>query len=394
MSASPHTLAMIERFLCFDTTSRGTNLPLIHFVRDFLADLGVESHITYDDTKTKANLFATLGPIDKPGYILSGHTDIVPVDDQPWTCPPHELTIRGTRLFGRGITDMKGFLAIALAQAPSWLERGLETPIHFAMSYDEEVGCLGVPRMIEDFQVRGVQVAGCIVGEPSLMKVVRGHKGKIGCHVSVKGLEAHTGVPHIGVNAIEAAAEAIAYLKSIARRHRDEGPYDHAFQDPPYTTIQHGLIKGGNAVNTVAGHCEFDFDIRFLPKVDPLSIVQELQDHVAQCIVPEMHAVSTETGFEWAVVSGCEALDTANEDDMVALALSFAQTEGTAKVGFGTEAGYFQRAGISTIVCGPGNIDQAHKPDEFMDMDQVFACEQFMSRLADHVCKAKRLAYS
>lgn len=254
------------------------------------------------------------------------------------------------------------------------------------MSYDEEVGCLGVPRLIEDFQRRGVPIAGCIVGEPSMMRVVRGHKGKIGCRVRVRGLEAHTGVPHIGVNAIEAAAESIAFLKSLARQHRDQGPFDRGFQDPPYTTIQHGLISGGNAVNTVAGQCEFDFDIRYLPQVDPLNIVRAVQSHVEQQILPEMHAISPQTGFEWTLVSGCEALDTAADADIVRLAQSLSSSEGALQVGFGTEAGYFQKAGIPTVVCGPGHIVQAHKPDEFMEMDQVIACESFMERLADHFC--------
>lgn len=385
---SQHTLDMIEQFIGADTTSHTSNLPLIYFVRDFLAKLGVESTITYDDTKMKGNLFATLGPKDQPGVLLSGHTDIVPVDGQPWTCDPHRLTRRGDRLFGRGVVDMKGFLAIALAQAPEFLKRGLRTPIHYAMSYDEEVGCLGVTRLIEDMTQRGVRPAACVVGEPSMMKVVRGHKGKIGCHVTVQGLEAHTGVPHIGVNAIEAAAEAIACLKRIQRRHRDEGPFDPEFEAPPYTTIQHGLIRGGNAVNTVAGRCEFDFDIRFLPQVDPVSIVREVQRFVEDRLLPDMHAVSDEAGFSWEIVPGCEALSTPADEPVVRLAQELAHEDRTFKVGFGTEAGYFQKAGIPTVVCGPGSIDQAHKPDEFITLEQVARCELFMRRLMDRVCLA------
>jgi acetylornithine deacetylase len=281
---------------------------------------------------------------------------------------------------------MKGFLAIAVAQAPRFLARGLKCPIHYALSYDEEVGCLGVPRLIADMKARGVTPRACIVGEPSMMAVVRSHKGKIGCHVTVAGVAAHTGVPHLGVNAIEAAAEAVACLKRIQRRHRDHGPFAADFEPPPYTTIQHGLIAGGIAVNTVPARCTFDFDIRFLPGVDPLAIVREAQDFVAANVLPEMHAVSPAAGFTWDILPGAEALDTDLDDPVIGLAKKLARTEIVRRVGFGTEAGYFQKAGIPTAICGPGNVDQAHTADEFLSLDQVARCEAFMRSLMDEVC--------
>jgi acetylornithine deacetylase len=377
---------MIERFIGFETTSRISNLPLIEFVREYFASLGAESVLTYDDARQKANLFVTLGPRDVPGIVLSGHTDTVPVDDQSWSSDPFRVRQADGKLFGRGVVDMKGFLAIAVAHAPKFLARGLKAPIHYALSYDEEVGCLGVPRLIADMQRRGVNPRACIVGEPTMMSVVRSHKGKIGCHVTVTGLASHTGVPHIGVNAIEAAAEAIACLKRIQRRHRDQGPFAADFEAPPYTTIQHGLIGGGIAVNTVPARCAFDFDVRFLPSVDPLDIVHEAQAFVAANVLPEMHAVSKQTGFTWDLVPGCEALDTDARDDSVRLAKKLAQTETIRRVGFGTDAGYFQKAGIPTVVCGPGNVDQAHTADEFVTLDEVARCEAFMRSLMDEVC--------
>jgi acetylornithine deacetylase len=379
------SLEMIERFIGFDTTSRDSNLPLIHFVRDRLAELGVESHLTYDETGRKANLFATIGPADRPGIVLSGHTDVVPVDGQDWTTDPFALTRRDGKIFGRGVCDMKGFLAIATAFAPVFVERDLATPIHLAMSYDEEVGCLGVHGLLADLAARSLQPLACIVGEPSEMNVVRAHKGKIGGHVTVRGLEAHTGVSHIGVNAVEAAGEAIAFFKSIQRRLRDQGPHDPDFEDPKHTTIQCCMIRGGTAVNIVAGHCVFDFDVRYLPGDNPYDLVQACKDFVARRVEPEMHAVSPDTGFTWEEIPGCAALNTDDGAEVTDLAKHLAGRNRSLAVGFGTEAGHFQDAGIPTIVCGPGSIDQAHKPDEFITLEQVALCEKFLWRLVERV---------
>lgn len=379
------SLDMIEKFISFDTTSRNSNLPLIHFVRDYLGQLGVDSVLTYDSERRKANLFATLGPRDQPGIILSGHTDIVPVDDQEWTSDPFKLARRDGKVFGRGVCDMKGFLAIATAFSPEFLKRGLKTPLHLAMSFDEEVGCLGVPLLIEDVVRRGPLPLACIVGEPSEMKVIRAHKGKIGGHVQVTGLPAHSGIAHRGVNAVEAAGEAIAFFKRIQRRLRDEGPYNSDFEAPAYTTIQCCMVNGGTAVNIVAGHCTFDFDIRFLPGEDPEAYVDECKAFVARHVEPEMRAVSPEAGFVWEKVPGAAALNTASDAEITKLAQKLSGSNDSTCVGFGTEAGHFQEAGIPTIICGPGSIDQAHKADEFITLDQVARCERFLWRLLDEV---------
>ena len=379
------SLEMIEKFIAFDTTSRESNLPLIHFVREFLADLNIESTLTWDDGKRKANLFATIGPTDRPGIVLSGHTDVVPVDGQAWTTDPFKLTERDGKLYGRGVVDMKGFLAIATAFVPVLAGRRLRTPVHLAMSYDEEVGCLGVHRMLADLAARSLRPIACIVGEPSDMNVVCAHKGKVGQRVRVRGLEAHTGVAHIGVNAVMAAGEAIACLQRIARRLRTEGPYDPQFLDPPYTTIQCGTVNGGTAVNIVAGECTFDFDIRYLPGENPHDYVDECKAFAAEHVEPEMHAVSPDTGFEWEAVPGCAALDTAEDEEVTRLAMSLSGKNHGFKVGFGTEAGYFQEAGIPTVVCGPGSIDQAHKANEHLPLEQVRKCEEFMWHLVERV---------
>ena len=379
------SISMIERFIGFDTISRNSNLPLIHFVRDYLKNLGIPSVLTHDKTGEKANLFATIGPTDKPGIVLSGHTDVVPCEDQTWASDPFTLKKLDDRVVGRGVCDMKGFLAIVTAFVPIFASRELHTPIHLAMSFDEEVGCLGVPLLLEDLKQRGIAPKACIVGEPSEMGPIRAHKGKIGGHITVTGLPAHSGIAHLGVNAVEAAGEAIAKLKQIQRRLRDGGPHNDAFEAPTYTTIQTCMVQGGTAVNIVAAQCTFDFDIRYLPGEDPMDYVNECRSFVETHVEPEMKAVDPNTGFEWEFVPGCAALNTAEDDEVMELAKALSVQNGSSCVGFGTEAGHFQDAGIPTFICGPGCIDQAHKADEFLTHDQIAKCEKFLWKLFDRV---------
>ena len=375
---------MIDRLIGFDTTSRDSNLALIDFVRGYLADLGVESRLTYDDDGRKANLFATMGPADRPGIVLSGHTDVVPVDGQEWHTDPFQVTEADGRLYGRGTSDMKSFVAVALALAPEFLARDLETPIHFAFSYDEEVGCIGVRRLIADLANMPVRPQACIVGEPTEMKVIAAHKGKKSYTCRVRGHECHSSMTHIGVNAVEAAAEIVAFMKSLARRFRDEGPHDPQF-DPPYTTVHTGTINGGTALNIVPKDCSFEFEWRYLPDHDPDGIFAEVQAF-AEGLLPEMHAVDPATGISFAPRSEIPGLSTDPADAVTELAKSLSGANDSGKVSFGTEAGLFQEAGIPTIVCGPGSIEQAHKPNEFVAIAQVALCEDFMRRLMDRVC--------
>jgi len=376
---------MIERLVGFDTTSRNSNLELIHWIRDHLAGLGVAAELVHDETGAKANLYATLGPTDRGGIMLSGHTDVVPIDGQEWSTDAFRVTERDGRLYGRGTTDMKSFVAVALAMTPEFLRRGLETPIHLAFSYDEEVGCLGVRRMIAEVARRPVKPVACIVGEPTEMQVIVAHKGKLSLRCDVRGFECHSSLAHAGVNAVEAAAEAVAHLKAMARRMRDRGPYDAAF-DPPYTTVHTGLIQGGTALNIVPKDCSFEFEFRHLPGDDPHALYAEIRDHAARAIEPEMKRLRPETGFTWTETSQFPGLDTPEESEIVSLAKALSGANSTAKVAFGTEAGLFQAADIPTVVCGPGSIDQAHKPNEFVALEQVAACEAFLRRLMDRVC--------
>jgi len=376
---------MVRRLVGFDTTSRDSNLALIHWVRDYLAEHGVDSRLVHDADGRKANLFATLGPTDRGGIMLSGHTDVVPVDGQDWQTNPFDVVEQDGRLYGRGTSDMKSFLAVALALVPEFLRRNLKTPVHLALSYDEEVGCLGVRRLIDVIANEPNKPTACIVGEPSGMAVIAAHKGKLSWRCHVRGLECHSSVPQIGVNAIEVGAEIVALLNRIGRRFRDRGPFDPAF-DPPYSTVHTGTMRGGTALNIVPKDCWFEFEIRHLPADDPRKFFAEVERVVRAEIEPAMHKVSRGTGVDFDLMSELPGLSASEGDAVVALAKAASGGNTVGKVSFGTEAGLFQRAGIPTVVCGPGFIEQAHKPNEFIAIAQVQACEAFLRRLMDQVC--------
>ena len=385
-SAVPQSLEMLRRLIAYPTVSRDSNLELIHYARDYLKDLGADSRLTYDDERRKANLFATLGAaINKPGVVLSGHTDVVPVDGQDWHTDPFKLEQKDGRLYGRGTCDMKSFVAVALHFAPEFARRGLNQPLHFAFSYDEEVGCIGVGRLIADLARAGIKPQSCLVGEPTRMRPVIAHKGKRSFRCTVRGFSCHSAYAPQGVNAVEAAAEAVAFLKGMARRHRDRGPYDRSF-DIAYSTVHTGVLRGGTALNIVPHECTFDFEFRHLPGDDPEALLAEFKRHVADNIEPEMKAVRPEAGFTIVPLSVMPVLDNPPEAEIVGLAQELSGNTDIEKASFGTEGSQFQRAGIATVVCGPGSIEQAHKPDEYVEIDQVLQCERFMRRLADRVC--------
>ena len=380
------TLDMLRTLAAFPTVSRDSNHELIDYARTLLRGLDADCRLTYDDERRKANLFATLGPPGPGGIVLSGHTDVVPVEGQLWDGAPFVLVEREGRWYGRGAADMKGFIACVLALAPEFVERGLRVPLHIALSYDEEVGCLGVGRLIEDLARHGISARGCIVGEPTMMKPVIAHKGKRSYRCSVTGLASHSAYAPRGVNAVEAAAEAVAYLKRMARRRRDEGPYDRSF-DVAYTTIHTGVINGGTALNIVPGECHFDFEFRHLPGDDPHALLDELRDYLSRELEPEMKAVHPSAGFRIEELSEIPALDNAPETEIVALAQELSTNADIDKVSYGTEASQFQRAGMPAVVCGPGSIQQAHRPNEYITGEQLAACEAFLRRLTDRVCR-------
>jgi acetylornithine deacetylase len=365
--------------------SRDSNLALIHFVRDYLAPYGAEIRLTHDDPKRKANLFATLGPRGDAGLVLSGHTDVVPTEGQAWDTDPFNMVEKDGRLYGRGAADMKGFVACVLALVPEFMERSLRTPLHLAFSYDEEVGCIGVGRLIADLARAGIRPRSCIVGEPTMMKPVIAHKGKKGYRCTVRGLAGHSAYAPHGVNAVEYAAEAIAFLKAMARWHRDCGPYDRSF-DVAYTTVHTGVIRGGTALNVIPHECAFDFEFRHLPGDDPERLLREFTEHVKNKLEPEMRTVHPAAGFSIEPMSEIPMLNTGPENEVVALAQELSGSHDIGKVSFGTEASQFHRAGIPTVVCGPGSIAQAHKPNEYITLDQVARCDAFLRRLMERIC--------
>ena len=381
---------LIRTLVSFDTTSRESNLALIHWVRDYFAQHGIDCRLTYDDERRKANLFATLpaqdGNTTARGIVLSGHTDVVPVDGQPWDTAPFDATLSGNRLHGRGVTDMKSFAAIGLAFVPELLRRGLERPVHFALSYDEEVGCIGVRRLIADIVSHGIKPAGCIVGEPSGMQPVVAHKGKCGYRCRVRGHEAHSSLTPLGVNAIEIAAEIVKFLAQMAGRFRDRGAFDAGF-DVPYTTVHTGVIRGGTALNIVPRDCHFDFEFRHLPLDDPEKLLGDVK-RFAAALLPEMHAIDPATYIQFDQLSSLPGFDTHGSSEILELGRACTGAHEFGKVSFGSEAGLFHNAGIPAIICGPGHIAQAHQPNEWIALEQLRLCEAFMRRLADWVCVA------
>ncbi len=373
---------LLQKLLAFDTTSRNSNLALIDFVRDYLCAHGVDSTLVHDDSGAKANLYATIGPPDKPGVMLSGHSDVVPVDGQQWSSEPFELVERDGRLYGRGAADMKGFIACALAAVPALRATDLHTPVHLALSYDEEVGCLGVRRLIDMLEGLAPRPAMAIIGEPTSMALVIGHKGKRAIRVEVDGHACHSAYPSEGVNAVEYAAELIAEIRRIHARFKRHGPFDSDYR-VPHTTLHVGSVSGGTAINIVPRQCRFDFEIRHLPQDDPERIIGEIQRYADEVLSAEMRAVDEHAGFRFTGLSGYPGLFTAADAQVVGFVRGLLDGEAApGKVSFGTEGGLFsQRLGIPAVVCGPGSIAQAHKPDEFVATSQLAACDTLLARL-------------
>ena len=380
---SPESLAMIERLIAYDTTSRDSNLGLIEWARDYLEKLGATSRLTYDSTGKKANLFATLGEGRQPGLILSGHTDTVPVDGQNWDTDPFKATIRGDKLYARGSADMKGFLGVALAKAPRFLAAinagHLEAPIHYSLSYDEEIGCIGVRGLLADLKEIGLIAAGCIVGEPTSMQPVIAHKGthRFRCHVH--GREAHSSYVTHGVNAIEYAARLVVFIRDLADRLAKTETRDYGF-NVPFSTLSTGVIRGGIAANVIPKDCEVQFDMRTLPNASDAALYAEICDYAKQ-LEEEMRAIHGASRIEMKWESSTEGLAANESDAIVQLACDLSRNREVGKVSYGTEAGLFQKIGVPTVICGPGDIAQAHAPDEFVTLAQLAQCEAFMERL-------------
>jgi acetylornithine deacetylase len=385
---SAEALATIDRLIAFPTVSRDSNLGLIEWVRDELAKLGVRSNLVYDASGHKANLFATLSAepdrVKTGGLVLSGHTDTVPVDGQDWSSDPFRATHRDGRIHGRGSADMKGFIAIALAWAPRFLAAQERLPLHLSLTYDEETTFLGVKGLVADLAERGIRPAGCIIGEPTDMQAIVAHKGKRDFCCKVRGREAHSALTPQGVNAIEFAARLIAYIRGVADRLAREEPRDARFA-VPHSTLQTGVIKGGIATNVVPRDCEFFWEMRNLPSMEHDTMENEIADYVRRELVPEMQRVDRDAGIVFERGLDLPAFGIAPDAPLVRWAQDVARTAhlGTGAVSFATEASIFMDAGIPTVVLGPGSIEQAHKPDEFISYEQVAACEAFFGRMIE-----------
>ena len=376
--------ALLARLIGFATVSRDSNLALIGFIRDYLADLGVECELFHNAEGTKANLFATLGPLDVGGVVLSGHTDVVPVDGQAWTVEPFALSEREGRLYGRGTADMKGFIASVLAAVPAFLAQPLRIPLHLAFSYDEEVGCLGVRSMLAALAQRPHKPRLCLIGEPTELKPVLGHKGKLAMRCQVHGAACHSAYAPYGVNAIEYAARLIGKLGEIGDGLAQPEHHDTRF-DPPFSTVQTGVIKGGRALNIVPEECEFDFEVRALPGFDAQGVANQLQGYAEAELLPRMRAVNQGADIRLEALSAYPGLATPADSEAARLVALLSGSAAFGTVAFCTEGGLFDQAGIPTVVCGPVSMEQGHKPDEFVSVEQLQGCDEMLLRLVDYL---------
>jgi acetylornithine deacetylase len=371
---------ILSALVGFDTVSRNSNLELIAWVETYLDGLGVKHERIYDDTGKKSNLWATVGPADVPGFILSGHTDVVPVDDQNWTDSPFRLTERDGKLYGRGSTDMKGYVACCLAAVPDMLKSNLRKPLHLAFSYDEEVGCIGARGIVAKLPERPAKPIACFVGEPTEMDVVIGHKAKRSLKVTVHGRTCHSSLAPMGVNSVEYAARVIAKIRDISDRMAKSGARDELY-DVPFTTGHTGYLHGGTALNIVPDTATFEFEFRTIAADKSATLAKEVIDYARNELEPEMKAVAPEAGFDFEDRSEFAGLNTAENAEVTLLAKQLTGRNSHSKVAYGTEAGLYSDAGVPTIVCGPGNIDQAHKADEFIRINELEKCGTFLDRL-------------
>ncbi|WP_222182976.1 acetylornithine deacetylase [Geminicoccus harenae] len=382
MSASwPGAEEWLARLVGFPTVAGGPNLDLVTHVQDALDGLGVPASLGYDPTGTKADLLFTLGRQDGPGVLLSAHSDVVPVTGQAWASDPFTLVQQDGRLIGRGACDMKGFIACVLAKVPAMQAAALHWPIHMAVSYDEELGCKGAPALVERLRAELHDLpAGCIVGEPTGMRLVDAHKGKGGWRCTVTGRAGHSALTHQGVNAVIAAAELIQHIQGLHRRCREAGPFAEGF-DPPHTTASVGRIEGGGQLNIIPERCEFAFEFRTLPGQRPADWLARVQDYAERQMLPGMRAIAPEASVSFAELIGYPGLAPAQDGPFRRLVAELAEPGAAGKVAYGTDGGVIARAGIPTLVCGPGDMSVAHKPNEHITQAQLVRCQDFLDGL-------------
>lgn len=382
MTILQETITILDRLIAFPTVSADSNKDLIAYAADLLQGCGADVSVRQDPGGTKANLFATLGSGSTGGVVLSGHTDVVPADTGAWSSAPFTLREDDGRLYGRGSCDMKGFIAAVLAMAPHYSRLDLKRPLHVALTYDEEVGCLGARHLVDELRAEGIRPAVALIGEPTEMRVIEGHKG---CHeytTSFYGTNGHGSEPDKGVNAIHVASRFIARLLELgeelkADAGRDNGPYS-----PPWTTVQVGRISGGSARNVIAGRCDVEWEMRPIQAEDSRMVKTALETYCKDVLLPEMKSVHDKADIVTEIIGEVEGLEISPENEAREIALALTGADQTDVVAFGTEAGLFQSLGTSAVVCGPGSIAQAHQPDEFLEVGQLEACLDMLSGLS------------
>ncbi|PIT49881.1 acetylornithine deacetylase [Snodgrassella communis] len=377
------TLDWLRQLIAFDTTSRQSNLALINHVASYLESRKLSPWLAHNVSGDKANLFVTIAASDgstSGGLVFSGHTDVVPVDGQDWLSDPFVADVRDGCVYGRGSSDMKGFIASVLAAVPTMQAARLKRPLHIALSFDEEIGCLGAPIMLAELERRGLQPQSCIVGEPTSMQMVVAHKGIHTFCCEVHGKNAHSSLTPNGVNAIEYAARLIVFINQLAQQLQQRADLDHAF-DVPFATVSTGLIRGGTAINIVPDYCAFEFDYRNLPHMTVEELIKPVEHYITTELLPVMQAVAPEATIKLTHNVQVPALNDANNQQLYALINQLVDTDQRAKVAYVTEGGQFQNSGISTVVCGPGSITVAHKANEYIELEQLNRCDHFLHRL-------------
>jgi acetylornithine deacetylase len=383
MTNTTTTLDILAALVAFDTTSRNSNIACADWIVDYLAKYGVKTERFVNAEGDKHNLYAIIGPADVPGYVLSAHTDVVPVDEQVWATDPFVLSVKGDKAYGRGACDMKGFLACTLAMVPEMVRSGLKTPIHLAYSYDEEVGCTGVRDMLVHLAPREPRPIAAFIGEPSSMQVIIGHKGGQRVTCKVRGKAAHSSLAPHGVNAVEYGARLVARIKDMAEAQEANGSRDELY-DVPHSTLHTGIFSGGTSPNIVPHQAEISFECRNISSDDPMTYIKEIMRYAHEELTPRMRRIDPGAGFEFELRLSLPALETPVDHPAVTMAKRLAGRNDHAKVAYGTEASLFQEmAGIPSVVVGPGDIDQAHKPDEWILISELEKCNLFIQRLID-----------
>ena len=375
-----NTIDILKTLIAFPTVSSQPNRALIDYCAELLRGAGADITILEDDTGKKANLYATIGPKNIPGVLLSGHTDVVPIEGQDWTVPAFEMTQNDGKVYGRGTTDMKGFVASSLSMALKASKQELTTPLHLGLSYDEEIGCIGVRSMIDMLAAAPFRPQFCIVGEPTLMAVATGHKGKTACHVACTGREAHSALAPTALNAIHLVCDMISYIRGLQAEIAKNSHHDDDY-DIPYTTLHVGQIEGGIALNIVPNQASFKFEIRNLADDNPEDLLVKIKDHAESLLLP-LRDKFPEAAIEFSITNTYPSLNTDKDAEVVGFVKSLSGSNATIKVAFGTEGGLFSSVlDIPTVICGPGSMAQGHRPDEFVSLEQLDKCDAMLDAL-------------